>query len=185
MLRLTLDTSSVIHAAQVQQYGPQIDELVDLAHQGRVGLWITAAFTVDQETAPPDKAQLNLAWLSQQPVIGRIPGPWRLGYSGLEGPDGFADDDHAAADLALREIILTAQLQRGRLDENDPAQLARNRDKVTDVQHLTAHLMAGHDAFVTSDHHDMTRHQEAIRRRTGIVILDPAEAVQLVRGHDT
>jgi hypothetical protein len=104
--------------------GPHIDELVDLARQGRVGLWITEAFTVDQETAPPDKAQLNLAWLSQQPVIGRIPGPWRLGYSGLEGPDGFTDDDHAAADLALREIILPEELQRGRLDEHDPAQLA-------------------------------------------------------------
>jgi hypothetical protein len=134
---------------------------------------------VDQETAPLDKAQLNLARLSQQPVIGRIPGPWRLGYSGLEGPDGFPDDDHAAADLALREIILTAQLQRARLDENDPAQLARNRDKVTDVQHLTAHLMAGYDAFVTSDHNDMLRHRQAIRDRTGIVVVDPAEAVQL------
>jgi hypothetical protein len=41
--------------------------------------------------------------------------------------------------------------------------------------------MAGHDAFVTSDDHDMLRHQEPIRRRTGIVVLDPAEALQLAR----
>jgi hypothetical protein len=101
----------------------------------------------------------------------------------VKGPDGFTNDDHAAADLALREI-LPEELQRGRLDENDPAALARNRDKVTDVQHLTAHRMAGHDAFVTSDRRNMLRHQEAIRRRTGIVVLDPAEAVQLVRDHD-
>jgi hypothetical protein len=40
--------------------------------------------------------------------------------------------------------------------------------------------MAGHDAFVTSDDHDMLRHQEPIRRRTGIVVLDP-EALQLAR----
>jgi hypothetical protein len=184
MLRLTLDTNSVIDAAQAQPRGPQVLELVDLAHQDRVGLWITEAFTVDQETAPLDKAQRNLEWLSRQPVIGSIPGPWRLGYSGLEGPDGFTDDDHATADLALREIILPEQLQRGRLDEHDPALLACNRDKVTDVQHLTAHRMAGHDAFVTSDRRDMLRHCEAIRRRTGIVILNPAEAVQFVHGHD-
>jgi hypothetical protein len=163
---------------------PQVVELVNLAHQGRVGLWITEAFTVDQQTDPLDKAQLNLAWLSQQPVIGRIPGPWRLGYSGLEGPDGFTDPDHADADLALREIILPEELQRGRLDEHDPAQLARNRRKVTDVQHLTAHLMAGHDAFVTDDHDDMLDNVDAIRRRTGIVVIDPAEAVQLVQGQD-
>jgi uncharacterized membrane-anchored protein len=184
VLRLTLDTTSVIDAAQAQPRGPLILELADLAGQDRVGLWITEAFTVDQETALPDRAQRNLAWLSQQPVIGRIPGPWRVGYSGLEGPDGFTDDDHATADLALREIILREQLQRGRLDENDPAMLVLNRDKVTDVQHLTAHLMAGHDAFVTSDRRDMLRHCEAIRRRTGIVILNPAEAVQFVHGHD-
>jgi hypothetical protein len=184
MLRLTLDTSTIIDAAQAQPRGPLILELVELAHQGRVGLWITEAFTVDQETAPANRHQRNLAWLSQQPVIGRIPGPWRLGYSGLEGPDGFTDDDHAAADLPLREIILPEELQRGRLDDNDPALLDLNRRKVTDVQHLTAHLLAGHDAFVTSDHDDMLRRRDAIRRRTGIVVLDPAEAVQLVRGYD-
>jgi hypothetical protein len=123
-MRLTLDTSCVIDAAQAQPRGPQVDELVDLARHRRVGLWITEAFTVDQETAPADRHQPNLAWLSARPVIGRIPGPWRLGYSGL-GPDGFTDDTSAAADLALREIILSERLQRGRLDEHDPALLAR------------------------------------------------------------
>jgi hypothetical protein len=147
-------------------------------------LWITEAFEIDQETAPADLAQRNLAWHSRQPVIGRIPGPWRLGYSGLEGPDGLVHDNGADADLALREVILPAELQRGRLDERDPEVLARSRDKVTDVQHLTAHLMAGHDAFVTSDRRDLLRKRDAIRRRTGIVVVDPAEAVQLVRGHD-
>jgi hypothetical protein len=44
MLRLTLDTSSVIHGAQAQEYGPQIDELAEHGRQGRVGLWITTAF---------------------------------------------------------------------------------------------------------------------------------------------
>ena len=44
MLRLTLDTSSVIHAAQAQPYGPQIDELAEHRRQGRVRLWITTAF---------------------------------------------------------------------------------------------------------------------------------------------
>jgi hypothetical protein len=180
MLRLTLDTTSVIDAAQAQLRGPQVVELVDLARQGRVGLWVTEAFTVDQETAPADKAQLNLAWLSQQPVIGRIPGPFRVGYSKPAGPDEVIDDDHATADLALREIILPEQLQRGRLDENHPALLARNRDKVTDVQHLTAHRMAGHDAFVTSDH-DMLKRRVELRARTGILVVDPTEAVQLAR----
>jgi hypothetical protein len=69
MLRLTLDTNCVIHAAQAQPYGPQVDELVDLARDGRVDLWITEAFSVDQERAPTDKHQRNLAWLGQRPPI--------------------------------------------------------------------------------------------------------------------
>jgi hypothetical protein len=183
MLRFTLDTSSVIHAAQAQRYGPQIDELVDLARDGQVGLWITEAFTVDQERAPADKHQRNLAWLSARPTIGRIPGPFRFGYSKWGGPDVFTDADNGTADTALRELLLPARLQPGRQDEHDPVLMARNRRKITDVHHLTAHRMAGHDAFVTSDHDDMLRKREAIRRRTGIVVVDPAEAVQLARRH--
>jgi hypothetical protein len=85
MLRLTLDTCSVIDGAQAQAYGPQVDELVDLARDGRVSLWTTEAFEVDQERASADKQQRNLAWLSDRSFIGRVPGPFRLGYSKLGG----------------------------------------------------------------------------------------------------
>jgi hypothetical protein len=181
MLRLTLDTNCVIHAAQAQRYGIHVDELVDLARDGRIGLGITEAFIVDQERAPTDKHQRNLAWLSQRSTIGRIPGPFRLGYSALDGPDVLTDDT-PAVDALLCEILLPDRLQAERLDENDAVAITKWRQKVTDVQHLTAHRMAGHEAFVTSDHHDMLRHRQAIRRRTGIVVVDPLEAVQLARG---
>lgn len=165
MLRFTLDTSSVIHGAQGQQYGAQVDELVDLAQSGRVGLWITTAFAVDQERAPADKHQRNLDWLAQRPLIGTVSGPWRLGYSGFDGPDGFVDDKGTAVDKALRQI-----LRGGR---------PTSRRKITDVQHLTAHFKAGHDAFVTSDQDDMLAKRGVIQQRTGIVVVDPAEAVAM------
>jgi hypothetical protein len=171
VLRLTLDTSSVIHGAQAQRYGPEIDELVDLARQGQVGLWITTAFAVDQEHAPADKRQRNLAWLSERPLIGSVPGPFRFDYSGLDGPDGFVGGQHADADAALRDILFPSG-----------SAPRASRRKITDVQHLTAHLMAGHDAFVTSDQEDMLRRREVIRSRTGIVVVNPAEAVQKARG---
>jgi hypothetical protein len=38
MIRFTLDTTCVIHAAQGQRYGSQIDELVELARSNRLGL---------------------------------------------------------------------------------------------------------------------------------------------------
>jgi hypothetical protein len=171
MLNLTLDTSSIIHATQGQRYAPEIDELVDLGRQGRVGLWITSAFAVDQETARADKHQLNLEWLSRRPLIGRIPGPFRLDYSRLGGPDVLADDQHKAADAALRDILLPG------------GAAAADRRKVSDTQHLAAHLLAGHDAFITSDHRDILRRRAELLARTGIVVVDPVEAVQLARGH--
>jgi hypothetical protein len=80
-----------------------------------------------------------VAWLSEQPVIERVPGPCRRGYSRRDGPDLRTDAATAAADAALSEILLPGK-----------ATLASRR-KITDIQHLTAHYMAGHDAFVTSD----------------------------------
>ena len=167
MLRLTLDTNCVIHAAQAQAYAPQMAELRALDRDGRLRLWITEAFTVDQEHASADKHHLNVAWLSEQPVIERVPGPCRRGYSRRDGPDLRTDAAAAAADAALREILLPGKAT------------AASRRKITDVQHLTAHYMAGHDAFVSSDHDDMLRKREVIRGRTGIVIVDPVEAVRM------
>ena len=48
MLRLTLDTNCcVIHSAQAQRFGPDVDRLVEMARTGTVGLWITTGFEVD------------------------------------------------------------------------------------------------------------------------------------------
>lgn len=181
MLRLTLDTNCIIHGAQAQPYGPQIDELVDLAQSGRVVLSTTEAFAVDQETAPADKHRRNLEWLSERTVIVRVPGPCRVGYSRVGPGDVIAGEGHKAADNALSEILLSERYQPGNLQEDDEALMTKWRQKVTDVQHLTAHLMAGHDAFVTSDQDDMLDKREAIRERTGIVVVDPAEALAMAR----
>ncbi len=184
MLRLTLDTSSVIHGAQAQPYGPQIDELVQLAHSSQVGLWITAAFSVDQERASMDQRQRNLEWLSERPVIGRVPGPFRLNYSMLGGPDVLITKEQKAVATKIEEILLPESYRVGNLQEDDESLMARWRRKANDVQHLTAHFMADHDAFVTSDQDDMLAKREVIRERTGIVIVDPVEAVTLARGQD-
>jgi hypothetical protein len=185
MLRFTLDTDCVIRGAQAQPYRPQIHELVDLARNGRrLGLSITEAFAVDQETASPENYQLNLEWLSKQSAIGRIPGPCRVGYSERGGPDVVVGDHHAAADAALREILLSERYQPGNLREDDETLMAKWRQKVTDVQHLTAHLMAGHDAFVTTDKGMVSLHRrKAIRERSGIEVVNPVEAVAMARRH--
>jgi hypothetical protein len=84
VLRLTLDTSCVIHGAQAQFHRAQIDELVELARDGRVGLWLTTAFANDQDRAPADKHQRNRCELEQRAAFL------------VEGPHCAADDDRPA-----------------------------------------------------------------------------------------
>ena len=87
--------------------------------------------------------------------------------------------------MARRPVIgITTYLTLARFGvwEDDAALMAKWRRKVTDVHHLTGHLMAGHDAFVTSDHDDMIKKRADLRARTGIVVVSPAEAVQMAHG---
>jgi len=179
MLRFTLDTSGVIHAVQAQRYGPQVDELVELGRQGRVGLWITTAFGNDQERAPADKHQRNLAWLSERPLIGTVPGGFRLNYSRLGIDTALLSEEQAATVRTIDEILLPTRYQVGNLRADDEISMAKWRRKANDVQHLTAHLIAGHDAFVTSDDDDMLKKRAELQTRAGIVVVDPLEAVQM------
>jgi hypothetical protein len=109
MLRLTLDTNCVIHAAQGGDHQEQIDELVSLAQGGRVGLWLTSAFHEDQSRASGDRYRINLQWLSQRPHIGQVPGPFRLDYSTLGARDVLVADADAVADEEIKRILLPEQ----------------------------------------------------------------------------
>jgi hypothetical protein len=180
MLRLTLDTSSVIHGAQAQLYGPQIDELVEFARSGQVGLWITTAFANDQERAPEDKHQRNLAWLSERPLIGTVPGGFRLDYSRLGIDTVLLSEEQKAVAMTIDEILLPEAYRVGNLRPDDEALMAKWRRKANDAQHLVAHLIAGHDAFVTSDD-DMLKKRTNLRARTGIIVVNPVEAVEMAR----
>lgn len=179
MLRLTLDTNCVIHAAQAQSYGPDVDRLVDFARAGTVSLWITTAFEVDQARLDPsdERRLVNLRWLSRRPMITQIPGPFRLDYSKFDGPDILVEDDHLAPDECIREILLTQKYRSAPPgQDDDPAAFKKWRNKISDVQHLSAHLLAKHDVFVTSDEDDMWKKRDLLTA-CGIVIKNPSEAV--------
>lgn len=87
MLTLTLDTSCVIHGAQRQEQGALADRLVELAHADRVRLCLTTAYARDQERNTPERVRINEDWLAGLPVVTQEPGPFRLDYSAVDGPD--------------------------------------------------------------------------------------------------
>jgi hypothetical protein len=172
MLRLTLDTACVIDAAQGSEHSAEIDHLVALARAGPVGLWLTSAFAADQSRASKEDYQTNLQWLSERPLVRQVPGPFRFDLSKFDGPDEFVSDEIAKADEAIKMILRPSY----RSGDGFPSR------KINDVHHLTAHLMAGHDAFVTRDGDDMIRRRQALRDDVGITVITPAEAVALAMG---
>ncbi|MEV0800568.1 hypothetical protein AB0I34_22950 [Kribbella sp. NPDC050281] len=115
---------------------------------------------------------MNLQWLADRPCIGAVPGPFRLDLSPLGGQDVLGDAATADADEKIKAILLPEPLAKG--------QVAAGR-RMHDVHHLTAHLMAGNDAFVTNDK-NMLKNREALRDEVSIQVLDPVEAVVLASG---
>lgn len=172
MLRLTLDTVCVSAAAQGGGHRAEIDQIVNLARAGRVGLWLTSAFDADQARASDENYQANMQWLSERPLIRQVPGPFRLDLSTLGGPDVLASDEFAQADEKIKSILRPSY----KFGDAFPSR------KVNDVHHLTAHLMAGLDAFVTRDEDDMIKRRQALRNDVGITVVTPAEAVALAMG---
>jgi hypothetical protein len=141
---------------------------------------ITTAFANDQERAPEDKHERNLAWLSERPLIGTVPGGFRLN-SRLGIDTVLLSEEQKAVAMTIAAILLPEAYRVGNLRPEDEALMANWRRKANDVQHLVAHLIAGHDAFVTSDDDDMLKKRTDLRARTGIVVVDPVEAVQMAR----
>jgi hypothetical protein len=181
VLRLTLDTTCVIHAVAGQRYATDVEELATLGEQGWAELWLTTAFDEDQETAGDERRAANLRWVSQRPVMGQISQPLRLDYSPLDDRSILVDDRTADAVQAIEEILLPPDLRAGALDASDTLLMGRWRKRIRDVQHLASHFYHRHDVFVSSDDDDMIKKRDELQRRTGIVIDNPVEAVLRIR----
>jgi hypothetical protein len=163
-----LDTSCIIAAVGGEQGSNEIEELVELARSGKIGIVITSGFDVDQRRASNERRQANLEWLTRAAIL-PVPGPFRLGMSQLGGPDVLTDDDIPAVDEAISTIVV------GMTPGEAPTK------RMQDVHHLTAHHMAKCDAFVTLDDDDMIRKRADLKAKVGIVIVTPSDAVVMAR----
>ena len=177
---MTLDTSCVIHAVHDQSQAGDVERLIDAAIKARVTLWLTAAFAADQALASSDHLHANLAWLAERPVNQAIPGPFRLDYSALDGPDVLIDESTSVAIGIIEKVLLPKRYRPGQIDGEDQQLMKRWRRKLHDVQHLAAHHMAGHDAFVTTDVDDMIKKRDELWKRASIRVVTPAEALALL-----
>lgn len=176
----TLDTGCIIAAVQQQKHAKDVERLTEAAREGKVTLWLTAAFAADQTRASSQNLRANAVWLATQPILQGTPGPFRLDYSRLDGPDVLVSDEQAAVIEAIEDIVLPAEYRVGQLRTDDERFMDKWSRRVNDVQHLAAHHMAGHDAFVTGDHDDIVKRRDELWERARILVHTPVEAVDAV-----
>lgn len=180
MLTFTLETGCIIAAVQQQEHAKNVERLTKLAREGQVTLWLTAAFAADQTRASIEYVRANQAWLAEQPVLQAAPGPFRLDYSYLDGPDVLVSDEQAAVIDAIEDLVLPPEYRVGQLPTDGEQFMAKWSRKINDVQHLAAHHRACHDAFVTGDHDDIVKRRDQLWERVGILVYTPGEAVEAI-----
>jgi hypothetical protein len=176
----TLDTGCIIAAVQQQEHAEDVERLTNAAREGQVTCWLTAAFAADQTRASSEYVRANRAWLAEQPILQVAPGAFRLDYSYLDGPDVLVSDQQAAVIEAIEDIVLPPKYRVGQLPTDDEQFMAKWNRKISDVQHLAAHHMAGHDAFVTGDHDDIVKRRDQLWERVRICVYTPGEAVEAI-----
>jgi len=176
----TLDTYCIIAAVQQQEDAENVERLTNSAREGLVTLWLTAAFAADQTRASSEYVRANQAWLAKQPVLQVVPGPFRLDYSHLDGPDVVVSNEQAAVIDIIEDLVLPPEYRVRQMRADDEQFMAKWSRKVNDVQHLAAHRMAGHDAFVTGDYNDIVKKRDQLWERLRILVYTPAEAVEAI-----
>ena len=128
VLSFTLDTSSVIAGANSEPSAPYVDQLVEMALAGKIGIFITSGFEVDQRRASVEQRRVNLEYLSRAPVV-QVPGPFRFDMSMPNG-DVFIDDEMQRLDKLITAIVQpegrTAERAGKRMNECPPPDRAPN-----------------------------------------------------------
>lgn len=180
MAVFTLDTSCVIAVVKAEPDAIAVEGLIDAARAGQVKLWTTAAFDADMTRASNENLSANLGWLADQPILQGAPGPFRLGYSMLDGPDVLISEADAEAVAAVEGIVLPAQYRQDQVSLPEEAFIAKWNRRTNDVQHLAAHHIAGHDAFVTSDRDDIINKRDQLLE-LGIRVYTPEEALRALK----
>lgn len=167
-----LDTGCLI-AAQTPEERYHLDcvQLVEMGRTGAVDLAVGTAAHYDWEAARPHVVQARLRWLDDRPFIRRIPGPTALDVSPMDSGDILVDDEQATV---LKRLHALFPLLTAPVDD-------RQRRRQFDFLHVAAAYLAGADALVTTDQDDLLKRSSAIAEITMVSVLDPTEAVKVVR----
>jgi hypothetical protein len=145
--------------------------LVRAGQAGLARLLAGVGVDYDLETASAARQAERLVWLSGHGItIARVSGPFTIGVSRLDSGDVLVNSEDSERMARLSRILGTP------LVEGDEDSWRRRQ---IDLHHASSALLVG-AGLVTTDNKHLLRRRDEIREATGLVVLAPDEAVDLL-----
>jgi hypothetical protein len=158
-MKITLDTNCFFE--YFERDPALISEIIIFQEQGFIEIAMTTR--VMSDTLDKWKGQsISPTWERIQgfPLVEVVGTVFRLDMTHLNSEDYLVTDEQEDLLNNLHAIISEAQIE--------------------DLDHLFGHIIAERDIFVTNDHHFLD-HQEQLKQEFNVVVLNPKDAVQLMR----
>ncbi|ODT32293.1 MAG: hypothetical protein ABS35_02370 [Kaistia sp. SCN 65-12] len=172
--KITIDTNCVVglfdSKAKTATSVDELRELMRYALSGVIQISITTRVEVDFERDKDDERRNEMVHhMNMLPVIGTVA---RWDQSKFDGADVLVGPEHEALLEEVKRIVFPGlQPESGKF-----------LNKLSDIDHLVGHKLAGRDVFVTDDNGILRRYAE-LRDGPGILVMSPAECLRHVDGH--
>lgn len=165
--RLTIDANCVINLFDLTSTSAtSVEELRTLIRYGlenKAEIAITTRLEADLLQDPKeDRRRTLLNSLRMFPVIASI-GRWDVSKW---DSDEWADGPNVRLNEEIQRILSPGLSAEDR----------RYNNKINDIDHLTGHVLAGRDVFVTDDRGILSK-RDQLRQSPGIVVMTPAQCV--------
>jgi hypothetical protein len=172
--KITFDTNCMVGMLDSKSAtATSVDELRELmryALSGVIQIAVTTRVDVDFERDKDDERRKEMLHrIGMFPVIGTVA---RWDESKFDGAYVLAGPEHQGLLGEVKRIVFPGMSAESR----------SFRNKLSDIDHLVGHKLAGRDVFVTDDTGILRRYAE-LRDGPGILVMSPAECLRYVDGH--
>ncbi len=158
----TLDTNLFYDKAEEREGAGDFDAIVDLARTGKVLLFFTATTDFEDQSGGASRVvtRLRQRELLQESRNAGTHRDLMPGGPGLHGVD----------EKQCTELLRLIWPEKHWVEASDNQQ--------NDVRHLLAHMLNGHDIYVTRDG-SILRHRGPLKNTFGITVMSPKELIDI------
>jgi len=178
---ITLDTSCLIDLQRqdtredIRKRAEAVKKIIDWHQNGLIDVKVTTRVEFDQRNYKNYENKTDLLDFANN--VGVIRSVFRYGiskYGGLSNHvpgDGYGSLKTVEMEKRWKEIMFGGI----RFDEFNE----KTKERIADIDHLLAHILAKRDYFITSDERHFINNREKLKAEFGVEIMKPEEFVKM------